>query len=100
MTVHALLLGDAPVRLWGLSSRERLARQLARVGARSFVDGGDRQPGAESVVLIRADHVYDDRVIAALVKTPGMLLRAGAKVRPPSSQPTLRPSGCLRPWRF
>jgi phosphatidylglycerophosphate synthase len=77
MTIHALILGDAPVRLWGLSSRERLARQLRHVGVRCFVDGGDREPGAEFVVLIRADHVYDDRVIAALVKTPGMLLRAG-----------------------
>jgi phosphatidylglycerophosphate synthase len=77
MTVHALILGDAPVRLWGLSSRERLTRQLAHVGVRCFIDGGDCQPGAASAVLIRADHVYDDRVIAALVKTPGMLLRAG-----------------------
>lgn len=77
MTIHALLLGDGAARLWGLSSRERLTRQLERVGVRAFVDGGDREPRADSVVLIRADHVYDDRVIAALVKTPGMLLRAG-----------------------
>jgi phosphatidylglycerophosphate synthase len=77
MTTRALIFGDAPVRLWGLSSRERLARQLARVGVRYSGDGGDRPSGTDPVVLIRADHVYDDRVIAAVVKTPGMLLRAG-----------------------
>jgi phosphatidylglycerophosphate synthase len=76
MTVQAVIVGEAPVRLWGLSSRERLTRQLRRAGVPR---AGDRPPPpAErgTVVVVRADHVYDDRVIAALVNSPGVLLQA------------------------
>jgi phosphatidylglycerophosphate synthase len=73
--VHARILGDAPVRLWGLSPRERLARLLRRTGVAGVGDAGEPAPAAGSVVLARGDYVYDDRVVRALVRTPNVLLQ-------------------------
>jgi phosphatidylglycerophosphate synthase len=49
------------VRIWSLTSAERLARQLRRAGATA-------DPGsAERVVVLRADWVYDEPLIKGLV---------------------------------
>lgn len=72
-----MILGEGPVRLWGLSSRERLRRQLARAGVLRVGDPARPPSGPDTVVLLRADHLYDDRVVTALVRTPGVLLRGG-----------------------
>jgi phosphatidylglycerophosphate synthase len=74
MSVLAHLVGDAPVRLWGLTPRERLRRLLRRAGIvdrREELVGGSR---ADSVVVARGDHVYDDRVVAQLARRPGVAL--------------------------
>lgn len=77
MTTSAGILGDAPARLWGLSSRDRIARQINRARVVRLLAPSDPLPPDGSVVLFRGDHVYDDRVVAALVRTPGVLLRRG-----------------------
>jgi hypothetical protein len=74
--VHVRILGDAPVRLWGLSPRERLARLLRRAGVTTIGDADDRPPADGSVVVVRGDWVYDDRVVTALVRTRSVLLQA------------------------
>ncbi len=53
----ARLVGDSSLRIWGLTSRERLARQLARAGAIR----------ANRVLLLRADWVYHDALVRGLV---------------------------------
>jgi hypothetical protein len=73
--VHARILGDAAVRLWGLSPRERLARLLRRAGVGHVGDAAEPVPGDGSMLLVRGDYVYDDRVVTALVRTPNVLLR-------------------------
>ncbi|MEW6169577.1 MAG: CDP-alcohol phosphatidyltransferase family protein [Pseudomonadota bacterium] len=60
--VSATLIGESPLRVWGLSPKERLARQLRRFGA-----GLDR-PEAPRRVLLRGDWVFDDALIASLVR--------------------------------
>ena len=64
------------VRLWGLSSHDRIARQLQRAGGVRLLAPSDPRPTQGSIVLLRGDYVYDDRVVAALVRTPGVLLTA------------------------
>ena len=71
----AQIIGSSPVRLWGVTSAERLRRSLARAGIRDIREGGERGDGA--VILVRADWVFDDALIASLVRTPGTLLLAG-----------------------
>ena len=73
--VHARILADAAVRLWGLSPRERLARLLRRAGVANVGDAAEPAPAEGSMLLVRGDYVYDDRVVTALVRTPSVLLR-------------------------
>jgi phosphatidylglycerophosphate synthase len=76
MTVLAHIVGDAPVPLWGLPTRERLRRLLGRAGVTDVraVLGPTGASSADSVVVARGDHVYDDRVIWQLVRRPGVAL--------------------------
>jgi phosphatidylglycerophosphate synthase len=74
VSVLAHIVGDTPVRLWGLAPRERLRRLLRRAGVadvRETLVGGSN---ADSVVVARGDYVYDDRVIAQLARRPGVAL--------------------------
>ncbi len=60
--VSGQIVGESPLRLWGLPSALRLRRQLERAGA------GDAP--AARVVLLRADWVYDQHLVRALVASP------------------------------
>ena len=55
-----LVVGDSPLRLWGLTSTQRLQRQLARANATADA------PDAQRLVLLRADWVYDDAFVRRL----------------------------------
>ena len=57
------IVGHSDVRIWALPSPVRLRRQLARAGASDAVDKAAR------IVLLRADWVYDDGIVRALVST-------------------------------
>lgn len=72
---YAVVLGDTPVRLWGLTSAERLERQLRRAGVSLWRDGIDALPADASVILVRADYLYDSRVVTGLAKAQRVLLQ-------------------------
>ncbi|NPA24634.1 MAG: CDP-alcohol phosphatidyltransferase family protein [Deltaproteobacteria bacterium] len=68
------LFHESPVRLWGLSNRERLQRVLARLGAETFVDNPADLSEDCSLVILRGDYLYDDRIIQSLLDHPGTVL--------------------------
>ncbi|OYU00048.1 MAG: phosphatidylglycerophosphate synthase [Burkholderiales bacterium PBB1] len=55
-----IVVADSPLRLWGLTSAQRLQRQLARAQATADVSDAQR------LVLLRADWVYDDAFVRSL----------------------------------
>jgi phosphatidylglycerophosphate synthase len=57
--------GAAPRRFWGMTARQRLERALTRAGAATSANGP---------VLIRDDFIFDEMLIPALLKQPGLLL--------------------------
>ena len=67
----ALIVGDAPVRLWALSSRERLQRQLTRL---SIVEGLSLdqlpQTSADGLLVLNAGWVFDEPLVQALRDAP------------------------------
>ena len=69
----AVLVGQAPVRLWGLSGRERLRRVLGKRGVPVLAQD-EAIPGKRSVLCLRADCLFDERVIGALIDAPGVAL--------------------------
>ncbi|HEY0675339.1 MAG TPA: hypothetical protein VGD25_03930, partial [Immundisolibacter sp.] len=63
MNPVAFLVGEAPVRLWGLGGRERLRRVLGKLGI-EVLDDAAAVPPQRSVLCLRADHLFDERVVA------------------------------------
>lgn len=59
--VAGQVVGTSALRIWSLTSDERLRRQLRRAGAVA------EPAGARQVVVVRADWVYDDPFIRGLV---------------------------------
>ncbi|MFW2345878.1 MAG: CDP-alcohol phosphatidyltransferase family protein [Brevundimonas mediterranea] len=68
-TPCARVLGEGSARIWGMSSAERLGRIFARAG----VSQGE-SAGSGTVVLARADHVFDEALIKAVIVRPDSVM--------------------------
>ena len=75
MSLYAYIIKDSPVKLWGLTSRQRILRVLKSAGVIDIVDDLTGVPDNSSALLLRGDYLFDDRVIHYLVKTPDVLLK-------------------------
>jgi phosphatidylglycerophosphate synthase len=93
-TLHSMpcylhVFDETPIQLWGLSSSQRIRRELERelsslrrkgTGAASaqsivFVDDLQQLPPAADVMLFRGDYLYDVRVITNLFAAADTLLQ-------------------------
>jgi phosphatidylglycerophosphate synthase len=75
MSLSAHIIGDSPVKIWGLTSYTRKLRVLKGAGVTHIVDDIAALPEYGSVLLLRGDLLFDDRVINYLVQTPDTLLK-------------------------
>ncbi len=75
MSICAHIFNESPVKLWGLTSRQRKLRVLRAAGVTDIVEDITTVPDNSSVLLLRGDCLFDDRVINYLVQTPGVLLK-------------------------
>lgn len=75
------IVGDSPVRLWGMTSAERLRRSLVRSGI-TDVRGWDGFDGGLPQVLLRADWVFDEALVRDLARSPGTILVDGRSGEP------------------
>ena len=75
MTIYAHIIKDNPVQHWGLTPRQRILRVLASAGVTDIVDDIASMPAAGSVILLRGDYLFDDRVVNYLVDSPDMMLQ-------------------------
>lgn len=74
MTLDVYLVGDCGLRLWGLTPRQRLERQLGSLPQARLLDHGEPLPAAGDVLLLRADYVYDERVLRGLLNATDIAL--------------------------
>ncbi len=74
MMLYAHILGEAPVRLWGLSSGQRIRRVLEGAGVTEVVEDLGSVPDGGSVLILRGDYLFDNRVVNNLVKSPNVVL--------------------------
>lgn len=69
---HAVLLGDNPVKIWGVSSAERLRRQLRAAG---LAEASASAPPAGDSLLLHGGWVFDEALVRALkTAAPGTVL--------------------------
>jgi phosphatidylglycerophosphate synthase len=76
MTTFVYIIGDSEVNVWGLSGRERLQRMLKTYHEKiTLADDLGSIPDGEPVLFLCADHLFDARVLSALVRTqPNLVL--------------------------
>ena len=74
--MRAVVLGDRAVRLWGLTAAERIQRQLRSEGIELCAEGIDASPPDSTLLMLRGDCLYDERVIRGLAKARSVLLEA------------------------
>lgn len=75
MSLCARIHGDAPVRLWGLTSEQRVRRQLRAAGVDPCPTGEAPLPPGSTVLLVDAHYLFEVRTLAALARRPGAALR-------------------------
>lgn len=79
--VAARVVGECAVSLWGLSQFERLRRQLAAAGVADVAAADQGPPPRGTVVLLRADWLFEQRTIDDLVAASAVMVeRDGAAV--------------------
>jgi phosphatidylglycerophosphate synthase len=74
MTIKALVLGEVPVKLWGLSASERLRRQLKEAVGAQLVASRAELPGAGPVLLLNGRYLFEVRTLAGLMEKKDSLL--------------------------
>lgn len=82
MTITALVLADAPTKLWGLSSRERLRRQLREVGGVSWSGEEGNLPVSGQAVLLNGHYLFELRTLQGLLAHPDSVLIAPLDGKP------------------
>jgi len=75
VTIYAHIIKDSPVQHWGLTSRQRIRRVLNSAGVTDIVDHIASLPQSGSVILLRGDYLFDDRVIKYMVDSQDVLLQ-------------------------
>jgi phosphatidylglycerophosphate synthase len=75
MLIFAHIINDSPVQHWGLTSRQRIQRVLNSAGVFAVIDDLASIPPNGSVILLRGDYLFDDRVLKYLVDSQDVLLQ-------------------------
>lgn len=68
MTTYALVVGETPIRLWGLTAQERLRRQLKEAGGVEMVASQRELPGSGRVLLLNAHFLFEVRTLSGLLQ--------------------------------
>ena len=74
MAIYARILQENSIPLWGLSSRERLERMLNKAGISATLEENQTLTENDTVLLLRGDFLYDQRIIVNIIETEGAVL--------------------------
>lgn len=76
ITFFVHIIGNSKTSLWGMDGRTRLQRMLRTIKTVVVVEEVSQLAGIDPVLLLRADYLFDGRVISALmaVNEPVMLV--------------------------
>jgi phosphatidylglycerophosphate synthase len=82
MALCVLLLNDSPVKLWELSSKERLHRQTREMGGVEWVDKISSLPEEGMVLLLDGNYLFEIRTFKKLMERPDSILHCSSNGRP------------------
>ncbi len=64
-----------PVKIWGLTSESRIERVLSNSGMRRLEQPLGTLQDNDSVLILRGDYLFDDRLVKYLTSTPNIILK-------------------------
>jgi len=82
MAIYVRIIQESPIPLWGLSSRERLERMLTKAGVRSIQEDVHAVTAEDTVLLLRGDFLYDQRIIENMIGSVGIVLETNSPQAP------------------
>lgn len=69
-STYIYIFGTSEIKIWGLTGRERLQRMVAATRQATVLDDIKKIPAHGSVLFLSAAHLFDSRVLAALINSP------------------------------
>jgi phosphatidylglycerophosphate synthase len=80
--VYTHIINESPVPVWGLTSRQRILRVLKGMNSSNVVDDIESVPDNNTVLLLRGDYLYDDRLLNYFAETSDMMLNVSGEQGP------------------
>ena len=77
MSIFIYFIEECPVKIWGLTSAERTERVLKGAVTKSTAEELSGLPESDSILIMRADYLFDDRLITYLSTTDNIILYQG-----------------------
>ena len=75
MGLYIYFSHQSPVQIWGLTSQQRIERVLINTALSSTANEFDSLSDSDSVLILRGDFLFDDRLIKYLAATPNITLQ-------------------------
>jgi len=75
MGLYIYFLHQCPVQIWGLTSQQRIERVLKGTATSCTAKEFNGLSGSDSVLVLRGDHLFDDRLVKYLAATSNVTLQ-------------------------
>jgi phosphatidylglycerophosphate synthase len=82
MMISALMLHDSPVELWGLSSKQRLQRQIREMGGIDWLETMTDLPPGGMVLLLDGNYLFEIRTLRNLLERSDSILHCASDGQP------------------
>jgi hypothetical protein len=82
MALSVLLLNYSPVKLWEISSKERLHRQIREMGGLKWFNSVSDLPSTGMVLILDGSYLFEIRTFKKLMERPGSILHCESDGRP------------------
>lgn len=63
MTINTLIIGDSSIALWGLTSAERIRRQIRQVRNLRLVDAAEAEHSSGPLLILHAAYLFEARTL-------------------------------------
>lgn len=74
MGLYIYFSHECPVQIWGLTSQQRIERVLKDAGTSCTPEEFNTLSDGDSVLILRGDYLFDDRLVKYLAATPNIIL--------------------------
>lgn len=74
MNLYLYFSHPSPIEVWGLTSAERVERVLKGVAAKKRLEDLSSLQEGDSVLILRGDYLFDDRLVKHLAATPNVVV--------------------------